>query len=64
VPSGRRVPLGHVHTPAAYTGEWRCDLHPRFSPDGRSVVVDSPHTGEGRQLHLIDIGPIVNSAKE
>jgi len=64
LPSGRRVPLGHFHLPAAYTGEWRCDLHPRFSPNGRSVVIDSPHTGAGRQLHLIDIGGIVASAKE
>ena len=31
----------------------------RFSPDGRSVVIDSPHTGQGRQLHLIDISEIV-----
>lgn len=58
VKSGRRVPLGHLLSPAGYTGEWRCDTHPRFSPDGRSVIVDSPHQG-GRQLHLIDISKIV-----
>jgi hypothetical protein len=23
------------------------------------VVIDSPHTGQGRQLHLIDISKIV-----
>jgi len=60
VVTGRRVPLGHFHLPPEYRGEWRCDTHPRFSPDGRSVVIDSPHTGEGRQLHLIDISRIVN----
>ena len=59
VSSGLKVPLGHFHLPAQYTGEWRCDTHPRFSPDGRSVVIDSPHTGQGRQLFLIDIGEIV-----
>jgi len=59
VPTGKRVPLGHFATPAQYAGEWRCDTHPRFSPDGKWVVIDSPHSGQGRQLHLIDIGSIV-----
>ena len=59
VATQRQVFLGHFRLPPEYTGEWRCDTHPRFSPDGRSVVVDSPHTGQGRQLHLIDIGAIV-----
>lgn len=59
VSSGRRVPLGHFHSPPEYTGEWRCDTHPRCSPDGTKVVIDSPHGGEGRQLHLIDIRGIV-----
>lgn len=59
VPSNRRVDLGRFHLPPAYTGEWRCDNHPRSSNDGRLVVIDSPHTGEGRQLHLLDISEIV-----
>jgi hypothetical protein len=59
VPTNRRVPLGHFHLPPAYAGEWRCDTHPRFSPDGTEVCIDSPHGGTGRQLYLIDIGKIV-----
>lgn len=59
VATGRRVPLGHFAQPTEYRGEWRCDTHPRFSPDGKLVCIDSPHTGEGRQLHLIDISGIV-----
>ena len=59
VESGRVVPLGLFHSPKEYTGEWRCDTHPRFSRDGRKVVIDSPHKTEGRQMHLIDIGGIV-----
>ena len=55
----RKVPLGRFHLPPDYQGEWRCDTHPRFSPDGRSVVIDSPHTGQGRQLFLIDVSRIV-----
>lgn len=55
VATGRRIDLGHFHSPALYTGEWRCDTHPRFSPNGRWVCFDSPHEKQGRQLHLIDI---------
>ena len=59
VASGQRIPLGGFYLPPQYTGEWRCDTHPRFSPDGRSVIIDSPHEGTGRQMHLIDISKIV-----
>jgi hypothetical protein len=56
---GLKRPLGHFRSPPEYTGELRCDTHPRFSPDGRSVVIDSPHGGNGRQLYLIDISSLV-----
>jgi hypothetical protein len=59
--TGKRIPLGSFHSPAEYTGEWRCDTHPRFSPDGRKVVIDSPHRGNGRQLHLLDISALLSS---
>ena len=59
VATGKQVWLGRFHSPPEYKGQWRCDTHPRYSPDGRSVIIDSPHTGEGRQLHLIDISDIV-----
>ncbi len=57
--TGRRVPLGHFLSPPEYSGEWRCDLHPRSSPDGRLVTIDSPHGGDGRQIYLIDISGVV-----
>ena len=56
--NGRRVPLGDFLSPPEYTGEWRCDTHPRFSPDGKKVIIDSPHQG-GRQMYLIDLSGIV-----
>ena len=59
VPTRRRVELGRFHSPPIYTGEWRCDTHPRCSNDGQTVAIDSPHTREGRQVHLIDISEIV-----
>ncbi|MHC4462731.1 MAG: hypothetical protein ACYS30_15075 [Planctomycetota bacterium] len=57
--TGKKVPLGRFHSPQQYRGEWRCDTHPRFSPDGQSVVIDSPHADIGRQMYLIDISAIV-----
>jgi hypothetical protein len=53
--SGRIVLLGNFYSPPAYNGEWRCDTHPRHSQDGKTVMIDSPAAGSGRQLHLIDI---------
>lgn len=55
VPDGRRVPLGSFPSPEAYTGEWRCDLHPRASRDGTKVVIDSAHEGLGRQMYLVEL---------
>ena len=60
VASGKRFPLGHFYSPPQYKGERRCDTHPRSSRDGRKIVIDSPHGGNGRQLYLIDISEIVD----
>jgi len=59
VPTDRKVPLGAFVSPPEYDGEWRCDLHPRFSPDGRNVTIDSVHEGSGRQMYLVDVSEIV-----
>jgi hypothetical protein len=55
IPTDKRVELGRFHSPDVYKGEWRCDLHPRFSPDGKKVIIDSTHEGKGRQMYLVDI---------
>ncbi|MBL8211145.1 MAG: hypothetical protein JNK87_10560 [Bryobacterales bacterium] len=57
----QRVPIGDFRSAPEYTGEWRCDTHPRFSPDGRKVVIDSPHAG-GRQMYLLDISSVVSKS--
>ncbi len=54
----QRYPLGHFFTGEDYMGEWRCDLHPRFSPNGKLVTIDLNHEGNGRQIYLIDISQI------
>lgn len=61
VPTGRRTDLGRFPAPKVYSGEWRCDTHPRFSRDGRTVCIDAPHGEAGRQLHLLDISGIVEA---
>ncbi len=56
LPSGRRFDLGSF--PIAGTlkfGETRCDLHPRFSPDGRRICFDSAHGGR-RQIYVVELG--------
>lgn len=57
--TGQRHWLGHFYAPPRYTGEWRCDNHPRYSPDGTKVVIDSTHEGLGRQMYLIDVSQIL-----
>jgi hypothetical protein len=54
----QRHSLGQFRLPPEYAGEWRCDLHPRASPDGNRVTIDSPHNG-GRQVFLLDIAHLI-----
>jgi len=61
------VPLGKLAYKLGgklYTGNpgiFRIDLHPRFSPDGNFVSIDSSHEGFGRQIYLIDISKIIDN---
>ncbi len=59
VAAGERIVLGEFPSPEPYSGEWRCDLHPRHSPDGRRVVIDSAHGGNGRQVYVLDVSAVV-----
>jgi hypothetical protein len=59
VTSNRKVVLGQFISPADYAGEWRCDLHPKCTPDGKKVIFDSTHEGQGRQVYVIDISGIL-----
>lgn len=59
VATGKRIPIAHCYAPPEYTGEWRCDNHPRYSPNGKLVTVDAPDPETGRQIHLIDVSDIV-----
>lgn len=52
----KRVDLANIPIPPDYQGEWRVDLHPRCSRDGKKVLIDAPApVSGGRQIYLIDI---------
>lgn len=53
-----KVTLGRfVHDPQ-FVGDIRCDLHPRWRPDGRAVTFDSVHEGS-RQVYIAEVGDVV-----
>lgn len=51
--------LGSFFEPLEYTGTRRCDLHPRWSPDGTAISFDSTHTGR-RESYILDVSEFVN----
>ena len=60
--TGEHIPLADFYSPPDYNGEWRCDTHPRSTPDGNFVIVDSPNW-EGRQMYMLDLRGILNKNK-
>lgn len=59
IPTNRMVIIGRFAAPPEYVGEYRCDLHPRCTNDGKKVIIDSVHEGNGRQMYEVDISGIV-----
>jgi hypothetical protein len=63
-PTKRFIPLARLKSTAEdvpnFSAEFRVDLHPRFSRDGRMVCIDSTYEGLGRQMYLIDVGYILD----
>ncbi len=53
-----RVDIGRFYSPPEVTGPFRCDLHPRWSRDGRSVCVDSAHESM-RGMYVASVADVV-----
>ena len=54
IAGNRKVVLGEFHHEKQFTGDIRCDLHPRWAPDGTTVTFDSVHEGS-RQIYSVDL---------
>ena len=50
----RRTDLARCYSPPDLANDFRVDLHPRWSRDGRSLCFDSAHEGS-RQLYVADL---------
>ena len=55
--TGDRHVLGSFHADPGLGKENRCDLHPRWSRDGRQVCIDSVHESQ-RQMYVIDVSSL------
>ena len=53
-PAHRRVhELASVRIPLRFSASNRCDFHPRWSPDGTQICIDTAHSGQ-RSIALLD----------
>lgn len=51
--------IGRFFEPLAYSDVTRCDLHPRWSPDGNLISIDSAHAGT-RKSYVLDVGELLD----
>jgi hypothetical protein len=52
--------LASIYSPKQYTGEFRCDLHPRWSPTGNYISFDSAHRGM-RKTCVLDVTGVLST---
>ena len=55
----RGLEVGRFYGPTPSDVEIRCDLHARWSRDGKQVCFDSIHDGT-RQMHVLDMAPLLD----
>lgn len=56
--TSEKVSLGHFHSEPQYTKDIRCDLHPRWTRDGKAITFDSVH-GYSRKIYIVDVSHIL-----
>lgn len=61
--TGVRHDLGSFYADPELSKENRCDLHPRWAPDGRSVCIDSVHEHD-REMYVVDVSALVDTKNE
>jgi len=54
LPTGKNIPLTRLPSEKPPIIDLRCDLHPRWNPDGRGFTFDSTHEGY-RGLYRMDV---------
>ena len=54
IAENRKIVLGEFHHEEQFVGDIRCDLHPRWAPDGKTITFDSVHEGS-RQIYLVEL---------
>ena len=59
VADSKLVILGKFYLPPKQKGEIRCDLHARWSRNGKYICIDSMHLSNQRQLYLLDVGQVL-----
>ncbi len=55
-----RYDIGSFYTSPDLGKPNRCDLHPRWRPDGREVCIDSVHE-QVRQMYLLDVSTLIDN---
>ncbi len=55
------IPILEVFQPLKYQAETRCDMHPRFSQDGKYIFFDTVFTGK-RRLAYIDVSSLTHKS--
>ena len=54
IAENRLIILGKFHHDEQFSGDIRCDLHPRWSADGNTITFDSVHE-DSRQIYCIEL---------
>ena len=58
--TGKVIESAWAASPPELEDEVRCDLHPRWSRDGKRICIDSADGG-ARQMYVLDVSRIIEA---